>query len=460
MATKTLALEEIGELVQKASANFDAQVKENEKIATQLKAQTTLFEGLKADLEKIKECGDGDEIKKLREDMEEALNEMADIEAKFRNPAGAITDEQQKTALKSIAVKAVGAFVKTKSQSTNFFEFVKSHATEQCKTLNITTPADGGLAVAETLDRDVMTYARDFSPILSQVGYKASMTRNYRQLLINTYPGVAQGIENVAGTKPAETSTQTYIEVKSKEFKLYAEPRITNEALYGTDIDVYGDLIVLLGEQIAIYLAAQILYGDGQDKNARGILSSNRVDITDETGKSWLPTLTPTGADARPADYYPAVATGVSGSLGTSDKLIVDWVIKTMAKLPSRYRKNAKWHMNENTKTLFELVRNADDNPIFRPDYISGEGFKLNGKEVVIDDTYPDLVADSTFAIYGDLAAAFAYNNGDIDQMLLDPYTSKGSLIVYTEKEFFEMMQRSDAILVCAATANGPVKPA
>ena len=337
-----------------------------------------------------------------------------------------------------------------------FFDFVKNHATEQCKTLNLGTPAQGGLAVAETLDRDVMEYARDFSPIVSLVGYKASLTRSYRQLILITYPGVAEGVENIAGTKPAETSTQTYTEVKSKEFKLYAEPRITNEALYGTDIDVYSDLIALLGEQIAIYLAAQILKGDGQDKNCRGILSSNRVDITNETGKSFLPTLTADGNGARPADFYPVITTGVEGKIAADDKSMVDWVITTMSKLPSRYRRNAKWIMNENTKLMFELVRNANEDPIFRPDYINGEGFLLNGKPVVIDDTMPDVAKDSLFAMYGDLSMAFAYNNGDIDQMLLDPYTSKGNLIVYTEKEYFEMMQRSDAIIVCAATTNGP----
>ena len=55
------------------------------------------------------------------------------------------------------------------------------------------------------------------------------------------------------------------LKLSRKSLKLYASPRITNEALYGTDIDVYGDLVQLL-QQIGMYLSAQILYGDGQDK--------------------------------------------------------------------------------------------------------------------------------------------------------------------------------------------------
>ena len=149
---------------------------------------------------------------------------------------------------------------------------------------------------------DVLDHAREFSPVVQQIMLKSDMTRDYRQLIKITYPSIAEGIENVAGTVPAETSTQTYAEVKSKVFKLYAQPRITNEALMGADINVYQDLITSLGEEIGIYLAAQILYGDGTDLNARGILSSSRVDITDGTGKSWLPTLTPTGVGARPSE--------------------------------------------------------------------------------------------------------------------------------------------------------------
>ena len=55
-----------------------------------------------------------------------------------------------------------------------------------------------------------------------------------------SYPSVAEGIENVAGTDFAQTTTQEYKEVKSKEFKVSAKPRITDEAMYGADIDLYS----------------------------------------------------------------------------------------------------------------------------------------------------------------------------------------------------------------------------
>lgn len=451
---------ELKALITKATDKFEAQKAENSKLTVELTAMGEKYNNLKADIVKLQESGDADGVKKALESIGELSDEMSDMRSKFKNPAAAITGEDQKKAMRSIVMKAVGSVIKGNSkQKGDVFDSIKSEIDLQVKTLNISTPAEGGLAIAEVLSMDVMDYAREFSPVAQMVLMKAGMTRDYRQMIKTTYPGISEGVEAVAGTVPAETSTQEYSEVKSKEFKLYAQPRITNEALYGTDINVYADLLVCLGEEIGIYLAAQLLFGDGSGKNARGILSSNRISIVNGTGESFKPTLTPDGVGARDSDYFPVVSTGVAGAIGVDDVAIVDFVIDMTNKLPTRYLKNAVWTMNRKTKGVFEKVRDADQRPIFVHDYIEGLVGKqliLNGHRVVIDDTMPDIAVDSTFALFGDLSKAFAMADGDIDQMLLDPYTKKGSLIVYTEKEFFEMIQRSDAIIVAAATVNGP----
>ncbi|AUR81354.1 coil containing protein [Vibrio phage 1.004.O._10N.261.54.A2] len=458
MTTKTLSLEEIGQLVEKASANYDTVLKQNQDVLTQFKSQGEKFNELKGEFDKLKEGGDNDAMQKMANSLEELREEMDATAGKLKDPINAISDEKQKEAIKTIAKKAIGAFYKqgSKMQTPDFFEFIKDNAEAQCKTLNIATPAQGGLAVAETLDRDVMDYARDFSPILTQIGRKASLTRSYRQMIKITYPSVSEGVEAIAGTVPVETSTQTYTEVKSKEFKLYVSPRITNEALYGTDIDVYSDLVESLGEEIAIYLSAQILKGDGQDKNCRGMYSSNRIDITATTGESWKPTLTPTGTGARKPDFFPVYPTGVDGKIATDDEAKVNWLIDYMSKLPMRYRGTAEFTMHEDVANEWKKVRDGNKDPVFITSHRDGGGFMLMGKPVVIDNTLPTVASDSLFMRYGDTAKAMVINNGDIDQMLLDPYTKKGSTIVYMEKEYFEMVQRSDALIfACATTKSG-----
>jgi len=452
-----MTLEELQALIQKATDNYTAIKSTNESLESKARKLEEKHSALMSKYEALEQQikdggGNSKEVQALTKTITELQDEISDVRSDVKAPSTAFDTKEVKAAVKNVVMESVGSFLKTKNNQIDFFEYVEDTATERCKTLNISSPETGGLAVAEVLARDVLDYYRTISPILQHIGRKTSMTRNYRQLILISYPGVAEGIEAVAGTVPAETSTQTYAEIKSKEFKLYASPRITNEALYGTDISVYSDLVQLLGEEIGIYLASQVLYGDGTDKNARGILSSNRVDITNLTGESFKPTL---GAGSRDHDFYPVYPTGVSADTGTDDVARVNWLLTFMRKLPQRYRANAKLYMNENTLGVYEQIRDADNRPVFRLNYMEGEP-RLNGKPVVIDDTLPDIAADSTFIIYGDLAAAYAINDGDIDQMLLDPYTKKGNLIVYTEKEMFEMAQRSDAILIGAATTNGP----
>lgn len=449
---------ELKVLLEKANQNFEAQKVKNEALEATIKTLETKHDAAMKIVDGLKGV-EGEALKKAVDQVNELVDEISDLRSKMKNPATVVLDDaKQKEAIRELARKSLGVVLKKgKNQKGDMLDSLAEEMELQIKTLNITTGNEGGFAVAEILAMDILDYAREFSPVASLVGMKTSMTRDYRQLIKVTYPSVAEGIENVAGTVPAVTSTQKYVEVKSKEFKLYAQPRITNEALMGTDIDIYADLRMSLGEEIGIYLAAQLLFGDGTGKNCRGILSSNRVNITNLTGESFKPTLTPTGVGARAPDFFPVFATGVSGSLGADDVAIVDYVIDVTNALPTRYLNGAYWIMNRKTKGIFEKVRDADNRPIFTYDYIEGlpgRRLMLNGYPVMIDDTMPDVAADSLFAIFGRLDLAFAMNNGDVSQMLLDPYTEKGNLLVYTEQEYFEQVQRSDAILVCAATAN------
>lgn len=448
--------EELKALITKATENFTAQKAENEKLQAKFDAIALKHDALMTEFDKMKENGSAADIKAAVDKIGELESEMSDLRSKQRPAIQTVSAEDQRKALKLVAQKAIGSYIQGKEANTavDFFKFIEENATLQLKTLNITTPAQGGMAVAEILASDIMEYAREFSPVLTQIGYKTSLTRNYRQLVKISYPSVQEGIENVAGTAIPETTTSEFVEVKSRPFKLSMKPRITDEAMYGTDIDLYSDLVSQMGEEAGIYLAAQVLYGNGTGKNCRGILSSNRVDITATTGQSWKPTL---GAGRRPSDFYPVAKTGVSGSLGADANAVVNYVVDVCNKLPTKYLGKAKWYMNRNTKGLFEKLKDTQGRPLFMYDYIegmTGRQFLINGYPVVVDDTLPNVAANSSFAIFGDLSRAFYLNNGDIDKMLLDPYTVDGCTVVKMDKEMFEMVGASDAILVCAATAN------
>jgi len=437
-----------------------------EKLEADNVAMMTKFEALSKQIED----GGGDikQLEEMAETIKELQSEISDVRSKHQKPS-LVLPEDAKTALKQVAGGAIGSFLAQKKRDggvkaddlNDFMSIAAAGVADKVKALNIATDADGGLAIAEILATDVLDYARNSYPILQEVGFKSGMTRNYRQLVNLGGVGVRRGAENTDGQtkidpatgKYVSTATQSYAEVKSNTFQASAEPLISDHAMSAPDIDIYNDLIVDLGIEVGEWLANDVTLGSGAltggDGTARGILGS-RLDITNLTGESWKPTK---GAGRRNADVFPAYATGVAGDMGANDKTRVDWLLKFMRQLPVRYRMGAKLYMNENTLSVFELARDANERPVFRVTYMDGEP-RLNGKPVVLDDNMPDIATDAAFIMYGDLKLAYAINNGDVEKMQINPYIVRGATVVEYDKEMFEMIQRSDALIIGVATTN------
>ena len=426
----------------------------------------TKFEALSKKLEDG--GGDTKQLEEMAEEIKTLQSEISDVRSKHKRPSDVIPADAIK-ALKTVVGGAIGSFVAQKKRDggiksddlKDFMNIAANGVMDKVKELNISTPADGGLAIAEILATDVLDYARNSYPILQEVGFKAGVTRSYRQLINLGGVGVRRGAENTDGQtkidpttgKYVSTATQTYAEVKSNAFQASAEPLISDHAMAAPDISIYNDLITDLGIEVGEWLANDVTLGNGAlaggDGEARGILGS-RLDITNLTGESWKATK---GVGRRNADVFPAYATGVSGAIGTNDKTSVDWLLKFMRQLPVRYRSGAKLFMNENTLSVFELARDANERPVFRLTYMDGE-VRLNGKPVVLDDNMPDIAADAAFIMYGNLNLAYVINNGDVEKMQINPYIVRGATVVEYDKEMFEMIQRSDALIIGVATTN------
>lgn len=448
---------ELQKLLEDAVALGKSVEKENESLQKTIIAKGEELTKLKSDFEALQQQlkdggGDDEQVIALKQQVEDLVQEISDVRTKFRT-VSQVAPENVKSALREVARKSYNSFIKDakKKGYTDFANFATSIENE-VKTLNI---GDGtgtaGAAIAEILSMDLIEYAREYSPILGEIAMRSGLTRDFRELVLESYPVIADGIEGVPGTDFAATATQTYGEVKTDVVKLMANAPITDEAFYGTTYNVYSDLVRLLGDQLAVTFAAKVLYGNGADKNGRGILSSSRVDITATTGESWKPSM---GTGARNHDFFPAYGTGVSGSLGADDEAIMDFIEDVIARLPTKYLANAKWKMNRKTRAVLAKVRDTQNRPVFKRNMIEGGVDMIAGYPVVLDDTMPDITADSLPIIFGDLRAAFAMSNGDINYMQLNPYKTQGVTYVEHNHEIFTIMQKSDAILVIAATAN------
>ena len=406
-------------------------------ITTELKSEKQLSEAQKA---------------KFAADISELKNEIADLEVKGNKPQFVLDTKAQELQLKTAVKTAIGSFIRAKDESGKDTGRFKSFVVDHVKAaLNLTGTGVGLESIDQVLSREVTERAREAYPIMGAVGMR-NMPRSLREEVLISYPSVQQGIENVAGTAISETEVQSYAEVVNQIAKINAKPRITDEAMSGSDLDLYGQLLRLLDDEVGRYVVNQILFGNGNSKNMRGILSSNRLNLTNTTGESFKPT---TGTGARNPDFYPAVGTGVSGGLPATDKATVDWLIDFETALPTAYLAGAKWYMNRVTLGKFKKLRDANDNPVFSAGYM-GQPMSINGYPVVLDDYMPNFnVANAPFLIFGKLDSAFYISAGDIDYILLDPYTSDGSTIVKVNKEYFEIVGKNDAIIIGAATTAG-----
>lgn len=450
--------EELKELLEKANGNYELVKKELEEKQSKLLEKVNNINDALATQKKENAEALELQAKNFGEQVEEVKNLLADIETKLKPQVQPVDAKKDRENVLFAIKGAIGELVKSggiqgdKTGEATFKKLVEISEV-RLKTLNLTNSGEGAESVASVLASEILKRAREAFPILNDIGRK-TITRDYKQNVLISYPSVQDGIENVAGSNISETSTQKYTQVASKVAKMNAKPRITDEAMYGSDQDIFGDLIMLLDEELGRKLLAHALYGNGTGKAMRGILSSNRVDITNLTGESFKPTIdSATPANARSADHYPVLATGVSGSLGATDKAIVNYTISLKNKLPTKYRPTAKWYMNTNTMEVLEKLRDANDRPVLKDSYMTN-GFALHGYPVVIDDNLPDIDADSTPIIFGDLGKAFYIDKGDIDKFLVDPYSVDGNTVVKVDQEYFEIMGLNDAIIIAACTTN------
>lgn len=426
---------DIKELLAQANANYESQKAKSEE--------------LEAKVKELQEKGDIDIENHPK--VKELENLIADLEQKSKNLVHQPSDDGK--TIRDYTTIIVGKFLKQAHEEKNeggekskgFDVFVKS----QVKTLNLTNPGEGAESVANVLSRQIIERAREAYPILGEIG-RRNMPRDLREEVLISYPSVQEGIENVAGTSIAQTTTQKYAEVKNRICKINAKPRITDEAMYASDLALYEHLMRLLDEEIGRYLLLQVLLGDGTGKNMRGILSSNRI----SDAESFKPTIVsddPT--QARNVDFYPMYRSGVADKLPVDSVALGDWLIDYISELPTAYLKGAKHYMNRKTAKVFRKARDADGNKLLTKSD-AGKGLSLEGYPVVIDDNMPDIAAGSTPIIFGDLSKAFTISDGAINKMLLDPYTVDGNTVVKVDQEYYEMIGKNDAIIIIKVAAD------
>lgn len=268
------------------------------------------------------------------------------------------------------------------------------------KSVNVTTGANGAFAVPAQMAADIVSIAKDFSPMRSLSRVVQVGTSDYKEIL--SLGGA--GFEWVGDTTTRNvTAEPTIREVRPTMGEIAARAQITNQALEDIFYDAASWLTTELAETFAQAEGAAFISGDGTNKPT-GLLNGT--------------TLT-------------KINSGAAATLGTDPfGKLIDLAFSVKA----GYRANGTFLMNSATLASLIKVKDSTGNFIYQPSLAAGVASTLLGYRVAIDENMPAVGANATPIIFGDFSRGYLIADRVHMHMLINPFKISG-LVEYEARK-------------------------
>lgn len=312
---------------------------------------------------------------------------------------------------------AFGAFLR-KGDDGNLAELQK-------KAYNITTDADGGFAVPEELDRDILSLMVDVSPIREIANVRTVGTSDYKKL-VNTR-GTASGWVDEDDARTA-TAGSNLAQVTPFMGEIYAYPQATQQMLDDVFFNAEQFIIDECYTEFAAKEGAAFVSGDGT-KKPKGFLAYTTAATADS---------------ARAFGTLEHVAAGQAGDWAASDK--ADVLITLVHKLKAAYRANARFVMNKGLLAEVRKFKDLEGNYLWRPGLEAGQPSTLLGYGITEAEDMPAKAANSLSIAFGDFKRGYTIVDRIGTRILRDPYTNKPYVGFYVTKRVGGMVVDSQAI--------------
>ena len=298
----------------------------------------------------------------------------------------------------------------------------------QAKALQIGTEADGGYAVPEEMDRNIIQLLRDASPMRQVCNQITVGSPDYKRLV--GLGGAGSGWVGETDPRPA-TGTPTLGQISAFMGEIYSNPQATQTSLD----DIFFNAETWLNEEVAREFSEKegnaFLLGNGTNK-PKGLLA--------------YPLLT-TPDDVRAFGSLQKLISGASGAFN-GDKLI-----DLIHALKAGYRANGKFMMGNLTVAYVRKLKDSDGNYLWRPGLEAGAPSSLLGYGIVENEDMPDVAADANAIAFGDFKRAYTIVDRIGTRVLRDPYTNKPYVGFYTTKRVGGMLVDSQAVKVLTLSA-------
>jgi HK97 family phage major capsid protein len=302
------------------------------------------------------------------------------------------------------------------------------------KAISIGVDADGGYAVPDQLETNVLTLERKYSPMREVATVRTVANEHFEQLVA---VGNAQsGWVGELAARP-ETNTPTLVSVGAFFGEIYANPGASQRSLE----DVFFDVEKWLTDEIAREFAEQenlaFLNGNGTNK-PKGILAYTLSTDADAT---------------RAFGSIQKIHTGTSAGLGTAANA-GDKLLDLIHSLRRNYRQNARFMMGNVTLSSYRKIKDDTGSYLWQPGIADGPQSTLFGYPVIENDDLAEVgTADAQAVLFGDFARAYLILDRRGIVTLRDPYTAKPKVLFYSTKRVGGGLMDSSAVKVLQLSA-------
>lgn len=368
--------------------------------AAQEKAKTDTSEMVKAQIDKLAEDV-ADKLKAIQE-------KNADIEAAMQRVGTGPTAEKAEEVANRALREAYNEYLRKGGTTQGMDpEKVKSLATDNL--------ASGGYLITAQMLGVVQTRIFETSP-MRQVANVIKTTSKSVEIILDDDEAGAVWLGE--GDSISETSTPTFGRLEIVAKKMAAYPKVTNEMLGDSSIDIESWLTRKLSDKFGRTENTAFISGNGVSQ-PRGILTypAWTVNGTYERGK------------------VEQIANG-STTAPTEQGLI-----QLMGSLKEAYQARASLMMKR--ATFIEYLKLSGTN-VFRffnlqpqtgsQGQVLGPTLSLLEKPVYLADDMPVIAANSLSVAYGDFGSAYTIVDRTAISVLRDPYTLPGFAKFYAEK--------------------------
>lgn len=341
--------------------------------------------------EKLDRINDAISIAEDAKDAAEKAQVLAKARNEVENRAGEVTELSK-------------AFVNYLRNGSDRLD-AKDRDLLQVHTKGLSSGSDpaGGYTVIPTFDTDITRVLNETSPVRRVATVKQISSDQYEKLQRTDRAGASWADNRDAS--PSESTTPTFRTLSIKTWMLEAEPRIAQNLIDDSYINIVQELQNAVIEEFELTENTAFISGDGTGQ-PRGIL-----DYT--AGTSWG-----------------QVEQIVSGHAST---LTYNGLIDLVYGLKDGYLQRAAFMMKRSTVAAIRKLVDDQSNPLWTPG-LGSEPATVLGYPIIRANDMPAVAANALAIAFGDFGRAYTIIDRIGTRIMVDPYTAKPHVKYYTTK--------------------------